>query len=64
MRSSVPSSDGGLHASFRKVPVLRAMAPQQTEPPFGITQLVVLALFIVLTIVAAKRFRSAPVRTT
>ena len=31
------------------------MAPQQTEPPFLFPQLVVLALFIPLTIVAAGR---------
>jgi small-conductance mechanosensitive channel len=53
----------GVVQAFLKVPVLVAMAPQQTEPPFVVTQLVVLALFIVLTIVAAKRFRGAPVRT-
>jgi hypothetical protein len=35
------------------------MAPTQTEPPFKLTQLVVLALFIVLGIVAAIRFRPA-----
>jgi hypothetical protein len=33
------------------------MAPTQTEPPFKLTQLVALALFIVLTVVAAIRFR-------
>jgi uncharacterized membrane protein YhaH (DUF805 family) len=33
------------------------MAPQQTEFPFVIAQFVVLALFVLLTIVAAKRFR-------
>jgi hypothetical protein len=53
----------GIVQAFQKVPVLTAMAPQQTELPFVATQLVVLALFIVLTIVAAKRFRGEPVRT-
>ena len=43
----------GVVQAFLKVPRLPAMAPKQTEPPFVITQLVVLALFIVLTIVAA-----------
>jgi hypothetical protein len=33
------------------------MAPTQSEPPFKLTQLVVLALFVVLTFVAAIRFR-------
>ena len=46
--------------SFEKIPALKAMAPTQTEPPFKLTQLVVLALFIVLGIVAAIRFRPAP----
>jgi hypothetical protein len=46
--------------SFEKVPALKAMAPTQSEPPFLIAQLVVLALFIVLAIFAVKRFRVAP----
>jgi hypothetical protein len=47
--------------SFEKVPALKAMAPTQKEPPFVVAQLAVLALFVVLTIFAAKRFRSEPV---
>ncbi len=43
--------------SFMKVPALRALAPTQTEPPFKLTQLVVLAIFVVLTVVASIRFR-------
>lgn len=43
--------------SFEKVPVLRALAPTQKEPPFGIAQLVVLILFVVVTVLAVKRFR-------
>jgi hypothetical protein len=43
--------------SFEKIPALHAFAPTQTEPPFKFTQLVVLALFAVLTIIAAIRFR-------
>jgi len=43
--------------AFEKLPPLRAMAPTQTEPPFKFTQLVVLALFVVLAIAAAIRFR-------
>ena len=42
--------------SFEKVPALKAMAPTQSEPPFLVAQLVVLALFIVLTIFAVKKF--------
>ena len=49
----------GIVQSFEKIPALTAMAPTQTEPPFKLTQLVVLALFIVLGIVAAIRFRPA-----
>jgi hypothetical protein len=43
--------------SFMKVPALKALAPTQTEPPFKLTQLVVLGIFIVLTLVASIRFR-------
>jgi len=48
---------------FQKVPMLKAMAPTQSEPPFLLTQLVVLALFVVLTVVAAIKFRIEPVTT-
>ena len=48
---------------FMKVPALNALAPTQKEPPFLIAQLIVLALFIGLTILAAKRFRVGSVRT-
>lgn len=47
---------------FLKVPALHAMAPTGQEPPFLITQLVVLAVFIWLSIAAVKRFRSEPVQ--
>jgi len=43
--------------SFEKVPALRALAPTQKEPPFAITQLLVLILFVVVTVFAVKRFR-------
>jgi hypothetical protein len=39
-----------------KVPGLHALAPTGKEPPFAVVQLVVLVLFVVLTIFAAKRF--------
>jgi hypothetical protein len=54
----------GVVQAFEKVPALKAMAPTQTEPPFKLTQLVVLALFFVLTVVAAIRFRPEPARVT
>jgi hypothetical protein len=48
--------------SFEKIPALKAMTPTQSEPPFKLTQLVVLALFVVITLVAAIRFRPPPLR--
>jgi hypothetical protein len=42
---------------FQKVPALKALAPTQSEPPFQIAQLVTLALFVVLTVLAVRRFR-------
>ena len=46
----------GVVQAFQKVPALRRLAPNQTESPFAIAQLVVLAGFIVLTLAASKRF--------
>ena len=46
---------------FQKVAALKALAPTQSEPPFLVTQLFALALFVVLTIVAAIKFRLEPV---
>jgi hypothetical protein len=46
--------------SFEKMPALKTLAPTQTEPPFAIVQLVVLALFVGAGIQAAKRFRGEP----
>jgi hypothetical protein len=43
--------------SFRKVPALKAMAPNQSEPPFLIAQVTAMVVFIVLGILAAIRFR-------
>src|SRR5437879_9453822 len=50
--------------AFEKIPALHAMAPTQTEPPFKLTQLVVLLVSILLAIGAAIRFRPEPIRTT
>jgi hypothetical protein len=47
---------------FLKVPALKAMAPTQKEPPFVIAQVVVLVLFGVLAVMAARRFRGEPRR--
>ena len=43
--------------AFRRVPALHALAPTESEPPFQQTQLVVLVLFILLGIIAVRRFR-------
>lgn len=43
--------------SFLKIPFLHALAPTQTEPPFGIAQGVVLVLFLVFGYRALGRFR-------
>ena len=51
----------GVVQAFLKVPALKALAPKQTEPPFLVTQLAVLVIFIAITILAAKRFRNEPV---
>jgi hypothetical protein len=48
---------------FDKVPTLKAIAPTKTEPTFKISQLVVLVLFVVLTVAAAKKFRDEAART-
>ena len=53
----------GVVQAFLKVPALTALAPNQTELPFVVTQLVVLALFIALTVAAARGFRGGAVRT-
>ncbi|MDR3619059.1 MAG: hypothetical protein P4L85_06875 [Paludisphaera borealis] len=47
--------------SFQKVPALKSLAPNQTEPPFVAAQLVAMAAFVVLGALAAKRFRERPV---
>jgi len=46
---------------FEKVPALHAMDPTQTEPPFKLTQLVVLLVSALLAIIAAIRFQPEPV---
>lgn len=43
--------------AFLKVPALSALAPRQNEPPYLITQVVVLLLFAGLTVLSTRRFR-------
>jgi hypothetical protein len=44
---------------FNKVTALHALAPNGSEPPFLITQTVVMVLFIVVGIAALRQFRPA-----
>ena len=48
--------------AFLKVPSLKALAPTQHELPFLVAQLGVMALFVVLAILAAIKFRDETVR--
>jgi hypothetical protein len=45
--------------AFLKVPALKALAPTQSEPPFLVTQAIVLAAFVAIAIGAFKSFRPA-----
>ena len=44
---------------FKRIPVLFVAAPTQSEPPFALTQALVLALFVWLGVAAVKGFRPA-----
>jgi hypothetical protein len=46
----------GVVQAFQKLPFLRPLAPTQSEPPFVVTQLVVLLAFIALGALALARF--------
>jgi hypothetical protein len=43
--------------SFQQIAPLKALAPTQTEAPFVAAQLITLVAFVVLTIVATRKFR-------
>ena len=43
--------------SFMKISALKALAPMQSEPPFQIAQGAALMLFVVLAILAVRKFR-------
>jgi hypothetical protein len=49
----------GVVQAFQKVGFLHALAPTQSEPPFAVAQLVVLAIFLALGLVALRRFHPA-----
>jgi hypothetical protein len=45
---------------FEKVPSLHALAPKGSEPPFAITQGIVMVVFIAAGVAAVKGFREGP----
>jgi hypothetical protein len=49
----------GVVQAFQKLPFLQPLAPTQSEPPFVIAQILVMAVFIALGLVAARRFHPA-----
>lgn len=51
----------GAVQAFQKIPALNVFAPTQTESPFQLTQLIVLVVFVLLTILALVRFHPDPV---
>jgi hypothetical protein len=50
----------GVTQAFQKLPFLQPLAPTQSEPPFLVAQIAVLAIFIILGAVAAARFHPKP----
>jgi hypothetical protein len=46
----------GIVQAFQKLPLLQPLAPTQSEPPFLVTQLIVLAIFVLLGVMGVKRF--------
>jgi hypothetical protein len=49
----------GVAQAFQKSAVLQPLAPTQSEPPFAVAQLVVLAIFLGLGVLAVRRFHPA-----
>jgi hypothetical protein len=50
----------GVVQAFQKLPFLQPLAPTQSEPPFVIAQVVVMAIFIALGIGTVRKFHPAP----
>jgi hypothetical protein len=50
----------GVVQAFQKLPSLQALAPTQSEPPFVVAQIAVLAAFIALGALAVVRFHPRP----
>jgi len=53
----------GVVQAFQKLPSLNALAPTQTDPPFVVTQLVVLAVFIAVGFLALRTFHPVTAAT-
>jgi hypothetical protein len=49
----------GVVQAFQKIPALHALAPGGSEPPFMIAQGLLLGLFLVLGVLALRRFHPA-----
>ena len=45
--------------AFAKIPALKALAPTQSEPPFAISELTTLVIFVLLIIAGLRSFRFA-----
>jgi hypothetical protein len=50
----------GVIQAFNKLAFLHELAPNGSEPPFVVVQLIVLAIFILLGVLAVRRFHRAP----
>jgi hypothetical protein len=53
----------GVVQAFQKLSFLQPLAPTQSEPPFLVAQLVVIAAFVALGFLAARRFHPGTVPT-
>jgi hypothetical protein len=51
----------GIAQAFQKIPLLQALAPTGSEPPFLLAQAVVLMLFVLIAVLSLKRFHPSPV---
>jgi hypothetical protein len=49
----------GVVQAFMKVPFLEPLAPTQSEPPFLVAQLAVMTIFVVLGVLAVRKFHPA-----
>jgi len=53
-----------LRRGFQKLPFLSRLAPTQSEPPFFVAQLIVMAIFVLLGLRAVMTFRPATAAPT